>query len=460
MKKSGIILVLALIAGQVSFAQEKKDGIEKYMRSSLYTIILDDHGLMDGHNAEIIKNTFFETPLPEKFNDHNLSREYRTFDPARYEVTDAEVAAVTGKSEEGKKKGGIGKGIGKFAKKTASNASAGVIDTTDTSKLPAKFIKYFKDKQIANQMVAKWYNLGSYDPETQSYFDMELIKERGLYSASEFDKNIADKSTRGLAMLADAGENLINNTFVVGIRFNYVSKEDMAKQLASTTSAVTGLIGGKAAALTNTIVQAGSAVAGKGYVIKATAFLYQLDWNDEASNKFYTEYYNASDLSDFAHTDDFKLKYVGSETAWADIQSSVFSKSSEDQLVERATVRAIDNVIAKLQKKFEAFRTKTPLVTTDPEITAHIGMKEDLEGGDKYEVLEKMQDPETGIVTYKRVAVIKVDKNKIWDNRYAADVEQAENAANNAGEVQSITATSFTGSNKNIYPGMLIRQID
>lgn len=456
MKKTNLLLLALAFVAHGSFAQKKDGVIEDYMRSSLYTIILDDHGLMDATKAEIIKTTFFNTPLPEKFNDHNLDAEFRTFNPALYSVTNEDVALLTGEDPATMKKGG-GKGIGKFAKSLAGEVSGGMIDTTDLSKLPAKFIKYFEDKRIANQMIAKWYDLGEYDSETSSHFDMDLIKERGLYNATEFDKSIADKSARGIAMLADAGENLIKNTFIVGIRFNYVNKEEVAKKLSSATSSVAGLLGGSAASLANSAVKLGTSVAGKGYVIKATAFLYQLDWNEEVANEFYTKHYNADDLDEFLNSDIFKLKYIGSETEWTDIQSSGFSSSASRHLIERATIRSIDEVTARLQKKFEAFRTKTPLLTTQPEITAQIGLKEGLEGGNKYEVLEKIQDPETNIVTYKRVAVIKVDKKKIWDNRYAADIERAEDAA---AKVQTISATHFTGSNKNIYPGMLIRQIN
>lgn len=457
MKKfNSLFAGLAIIA--LSASAQTDNTVSDYKRSSLYTIILDDHGLMDEGKSAVIKETFANTPLPEKFNDHNLS--LRSFNPRNYSVTDAEVIAITG-GEEKKKKGGFGKAIGGFAKGVAGSATAGLIDTTDTKKLPAKFIKFFDDKKIGNQLVAKWYDLKkSYDPTTQSYFDMNLIKQRGLYNASEFDKLVADKSTRGIAMLSDAGEELIKNTFVVGIRFNYVSKAEMAKQLSQASSTVSSIFGGTVASLANSAVQAGSTVAGKGYVIKATAFLFQLDWNEEVNAKFYTEYYNATDLTDFANSDDFKLKYVGTVTEWADIQSSVFSNRPESDLVERATVRAIDEVIAKLQKKYEVFRTKTPLLTTEPTVTAAIGLKEGIGPGDKFEVLEKNIDPETMATTYKRVATIKVDKTDIWDNRYAADEEQEENAANGKGSVQTIKATTFTGGNKKMYPGMLIRQID
>lgn len=457
MKKTILFLLAAFFAvNQLSAQQGEADDIAQYKRSSLYTIILDDHGLMNGSKAEIIKKTFAETPLPEKFNDHNLA--IRTFNPKKYPVTKEEVEAVTGTQ---KKKGGLGG----LAKSLGSSTTANLIDTTDLHKLPAIFIKFFEENNIANQLVGKWYDRKDEMNESAnppSFFDMELIKKRGLYNASEFDKLVAEKSARGVSMLADAGEELIKNTFVIGLRFNYVNKEELAKQVSSASSSITKMFGGTIAKAADLAVQAGTSIAGKGYVIKATAFLYQLEWNEETNNKFYSDYYAINDISQFDRSKDFKLKYIGMETEWADIQSTIFSKKSEEELVKRATIRSIDEVIAKLQKKYEAFRTKTPLLTTEPQITAQIGLKEGLEAGDKFEVLEKSIDEKTMKTTYKRVCVLKVDKKSIWDNRYAADEENEEKTSNGeaADENAGVKATVFTGSNKNIYPGMLIRQID
>lgn len=445
MNKITLLSVATFMATTLTVnAQDKKSVTEDYMRSSLYTIIIDDHGILDEKKSEIVKNTFFTTPLPDKFNDHNLSEALRSFKPADYAVTDAEVEAMTEGGAPAKKKSAFGKGLGQLTKEVTSSVTLGIVDTTDTRKISAQFMKFFNEEKIANKIIAKWFNQGETYIDS-SFFKMDLIAERGLYNATEISKEIAKNSVLGNASLADAGANLIGNTFVVGVRFNYVNKEDMAKQLAGPDM---GILGDAVA------------VVGKGYIIKATAYLFQLDWSDEVSKAFYDVDYKVEDLSKFTKSDKYKLKLVGSETAWADVQSTTFSKVSEEDLVKRATVRSIDNVIAKLQRKFEAFRTKTPLLTTTPAITAQIGMKENLAAGDKYEVLEKTQDPETNIVKYKRVAVIKVEKNKIWDNRFGAAEEQAENAANNAGEVQNINATTFSGNAKNIYPGMLIRQIN
>ena len=117
-------------------------------------------------------------------------------------------------------------------------------------------------------------------------------------------------------------------------------------------------------------------------------------------------------------------------------------------MIEIATVKATDKAIAKLQRKFEAFRTKSPLLSGEP-ITAKIGLKEGVEKGDKYEVLEIVEDKE-GNRRYKSVGVIKVDKNQIWDNRFMANEE------NNS----QLEYTTFKGSKNKFAPGMLIRQIN
>lgn len=456
MKKTLLILSSFVIAAS-TYAQ--KESPVDYMRSSLYTIILDDDGLMDAEKAKVIKEHFISAPIPEKYNDHNLSTKLRSFKTASYPVTLEEISAYN-QDGKPKKKESAFKSI---TKSVTSSATAGLVDTTDVSKLPAVFNKFFISNNVPQLMIAKWYDYSDkYNAATKSYFDMELIKTRGLYNANEFDKSIADKSARGLSLLADAGEKLINNTFVVGVRFNYVDKAEVANQLKSTVGAIAGAFGGKAGGAVTASVGAAADVAGKGYVIKATAFLFQLDWNEEAAGTFYTKYYNEKDLTPFFNDSIFKLKYIGSATEWSDIQSTIFSNASELDLVNRAAVRSLDEVIAKLQKEFEVFRINTPLVTVEPEITAYIGMKEGVKKGSKFEVLEKELDAETGITKYKKVATIEAEKDKIWDNRFAADEEKAELAKQEGKEVEQETlkATVFKGNKKNLAPGMLIRQIN
>ena len=127
------------------------------------------------------------------------------------------------------------------------------------------------------------------------------------------------------------------------------------------------------------------------------------------------------------------------------------------------TVRSIDKNIAKLQKRFEAFRVKAPITAieynpkkgTPTGFRAMIGEKEGVEDDMKFEVLEcKMVK---GKIEYRRVAVLKPVKNRIWDNRFNALIENDKD-----GETEG-TLFRIDGDKtkaNDIVPGMLIRQIN
>ncbi|HBY69796.1 MAG TPA: hypothetical protein DEG69_19875 [Flavobacteriaceae bacterium] len=389
------------------FAQEPE--LESvYRRSSLYTLMVADE------NREFAKNiqeSFVGSPIPDKFNDHI--------------VTNRTIPKVLDNS--------LSKKEMKIAQKEAIS-------------------EYLTTGQIAKAMVAKWFNRSE-----NGGFNMDLIAERGSYNASDIDIKIAKNSERGLALVADAGEELIKNTFVVVNNFKYTNKEEVAKKASgflSVVSTVASVAGASAVSTAADATSIGVGVMGKGYVIKTDAHLYKLVWNDEVASIFYNEYWTEDESIDpdkvkaFEDSDIFQLEYVGTETAWADLQSTAFTKKDDTELISVATVKAADAVIAKLQRSYEIFRTKTPLLSGDP-ISAKIGFKEGLEKGDKYEVLEQVINDE-GKTEYKRVGTIKVDKKHIWDNRFMAEEE-------NPSEIEY---TTFKGSKKKYYAGMLIRQIN
>ncbi|MDF1550417.1 MAG: hypothetical protein P1P88_21515 [Bacteroidales bacterium] len=398
-----------------------------YRRSSLFTMMITEPSRK---YADTIQTTFINSPIPDKFNDH---------------ILDCRI---------------IENGISESIKKRPEKIAAQELNITN----------FLNSNDIAKKMVAKWFNR-----QPDGSFNMGLVAERGSYDASEMDVNLARSSKRGEALLADAGEELINNTFLIVNDFDYVSKEEVAKKVK------VGLAILKEVALAvdeankdenqkdednqSALVDAidvadiGLTVVGKGYVVRTTSYLYQLDWNDSVAAVLYNEYWldeNSDDIARkeaFENSDIFKLKLIGHEVAWADLQSTIFTQKSEEDLVRIATVRAIDAVIAKLQKKYEVFRTKTPLYSIDP-LSAKIGLKESLEKGDKFEVLEQIQD-KNGRTKYKRKGIIRVDKDQIWDNRYMAGEEPDEAKNPNAG----LGYTIFNGTGK-FYPGMLIRQIN
>jgi hypothetical protein len=366
-----MFLLLSIFLGT---AQETSPDELKYRRSSLYTVMIETPNLP---YANEIKEYFANSPMPDKFNDHNLGKRV---------YIDGELPL-----------GGYASGI-----------QQNVLD------------------QIARDMVAKWFNRSE-----KGGFNMDLVGQRGSYDASAMDITTARASKRGLDMLADAGEELIGKTFVLVNQFKYTDKAEVAQKAKGWLDAL-GTIGDYAgipnASTYTTIAGAGATVAGKGYVVRTTAYLYQLVWDEATAATFYNEYW-ADDQTitpekkqAFDQSTIFKLRYVGSDNSWADVQSTIFTNKSEVQLVERATTKAIDEVIVKLQKNHDEFKTKTPLFTGEP-ITAKIGLKEGLTEKSTFEVIEQQID-QNGRTKYVSVGTVRVDKSySIWDNRFGADEE-------------------------------------
>ncbi|MGN1045676.1 MAG: hypothetical protein ACI4QG_01130, partial [Candidatus Cryptobacteroides sp.] len=179
---------------------------------------------------------------------------------------------------------------------------------------------------------------------------------------------------------------------------------------------------------------------GNGYCINTTTYLYRLEWTPEAQFAAGQGFGERSSYENYPYT----LEYVGEESAYCQVS---VGKRELNEAVRYAVGRSLDKVIAKLEKKYEVFRTKTPLTGIDP-ITASIGTKECVEVGDKYEILTSSLNAKTGEVTYKSVGTLKV-----------------ETVGNNMGEdnddekASSDPFTTFSGKlPKNAYPGMLIRQ--
>ncbi len=401
------IIILISVFYPIFLQAQKIDGDVIYRRSSLYTLMISEP---NRQYASEIQKTFIDAPVPDKFNNHLL--------PTR-KIPNAVIRRV--KKEE------------KIRIQQANISN------------------YLKKNEIAKQLVAKWFNRSP-----QGTFDVQLLAERGMYNASDMDVQLAQSSKRGMALLADAGEELIKNTFVIVNDFDYISKEEVANKTKAGLSLLKDIAEMADVDMDTETSDELLTTFGKGYVIRTFSYLYQLDWNDSVAAVFYEEYwmdkdnFDASKKATFDNSDIFKLKLVGYEIAWADLQSTSYTKKSEEELIRTATIRAMDAVIAKLQKKYEVFRTKTPLYSVDP-IAAKIGLKEGLEKGDRFEVLEQVMD-NNGRTHYKRKGIIKVDKDHIWDNRFMADEDP-----NN--QQSQLNFTVFKGNGK-FYKGMLIRQIN
>jgi len=402
--KKYIIAILLTSFIFSAYAQLQEETLN-YRRSSLYSILIS-HPSQKFHKE--ITDVFFSIPIPEKFNNHDLSVKI--------------VSSAERKQEK-------------------------IENIND----------FIVNNAVPRRMVAKWFDR---DPET-GYFDMSLIASRGNYDATYFDVEVAKQTVRGVGQLADAGEELIGNTFLIVNDIKYVDKGEVAKIVGEGFK----LFGAIATGITqdtsyrsfgNDMSDFLSQI--KGFRVTVTTYLYRLDWNDEVAGTLYQSLYmtendfDAQKKKAFDNEDRlFKLKYIGKQSVNSGKTSiEGVNLESPEQMIRKVCTRAIDKSIVELQKNHEEFRVKTPIFSVSGTIKAKIGMKEGVTSASKFEVLEQIVD-NNGRTQYKRVGVIK-PAGKIWDNRYMAAEEKSATAHLAYTEFKKVSGSDF-------YPGMLIREI-
>lgn len=409
------LILAAICTATNTFAQDSETGkLDKYRRSSIYSVLVKHP---EKEFCEDIVTVFKSMPIPDKYDDHNLP----------HRVINAIVQQKQGKEKLDMQK----QAIDDFLQKNA----------------------------IGRRLVAKWFNR-----KKDGSFDVSLLSERGFYDASYADIQLADNTIRGRRLLADAGEELIPNTYVLVNDIRYVDKSETA-DLIGGVFGVLGMLadqvtGGVVFLAINSATQTATAISQSiaGFKVIVTSYLYRLDWTPEIAYTFYDRYYMESRQLDLEkktafdrEKELFTLHYVGRSSAFSG-KTTLRGVNSDQEMIRKVCTRALDKAIAQLQKEYEEFRVKTPLYSVDP-LMAKIGIKEDIDENSRFEVLEVIQN-EDGSITYERKGIIRPVKECIWDNRYLADCEE-EN------QDRMLEATKFEKvSGSGFYVGMLIRQID
>ena len=379
--------LLSALCFSVAVAAQSEDDYD-YERSSLHMMMIKH---LNQKYEDVIVDVYKQSRFPERFNNHDLG-----------------VNVVSFAESEG-----------------------------DQTK---NILSFCEQVNLGQKMVAKWFDRNR---ET-GCFDMELIKQRGFYNASQKEINIARQSLRGKALLEDAGEQLIKNTYLVINDIRYTSRAGAFSLL----QAFAGAYIGSTKAL-NHLYDIG------GFRVEITSYLFRLKWDDDIAYSFYDNYYteNAQDLEKInAFKRDgaqWQMEFVG-KTFCKSQETALSGVKEPNKLLVKVCTRAIDQNIANLQHTHPDFRIKAPLVSTDP-LRAHVGLKEDITPESKFEVLERQID-DNGHVSYLRVGVISPKKNLIWDNRYMPD-ETDRNAGLGYTEFEVV-------SGKDFFPGMLLREME
>jgi hypothetical protein len=238
-------------------------------------------------------------------------------------------------------------------------------------------------------------------------------------------------------------DKLINNTFVVFTKLNFVSNAIPAEAIRQIAYTQADKLSGMLQTLARKAADKLYEKASEGYSVWTNAWLYKLEWNEQ----IYTDFRKIMtskeklDMNAF-NAMNFNLEFIGQEKANSLVTFSLKKGEgdrTEDEIIELSTVRNVDKVFSKLQREYEVFKPLYQLTGVDP-FSAKLGMKEGLDGGEKFEILE-IRGGE-----YNKIGTIEVDKNKVWDNRYGAPKQEIEQ-------------TYFKGKNKDAREWFYVRLV-
>lgn len=403
MRMSRFIFVLLLLAfplaAGVAEAAVTADGYgdrDHYRRSSLCLILLTHK---DKKYAEGMERVFRDFPLPARYNEHN--------------ITDLRVISVKGKQSR-----------------------------KDIERI-------IRSNYVAQKIVGRWFNRSPYT----GFMNMDLIHERGGYGAFYDDYLRSQSTVRGTSMLRDEGIELLQSTFVLVCDMDYIDKKKGAAWGAFGMALLGAGMQGMAQAQYNqaqreyaqgnyraaeqklnsarswnaggNLTMAGAAVVADigGFRVKMNAYLYKLQWNERMTQMMFRDYWADADTPSSecqerkAKFDDakyaFSLDFVGQYRTTSS-KTILRSRKNEDQVILEVCERCVNKGMRELAKKFPVFRPRTPFYLDGNSVYSHIGNKEEVAYGKKYEIVQPYKD-KRGQIQYKRVG--KATAGRPWNNK-------------------------------------------
>ena len=368
---------------------------DQYRRSSLCLILLTHR---DKKYATEMERVFRDFPLPARYNEHNIS--------------DLRVISVHGKQSK-----------------------------SDIDHL-------LRSNYVAQKVVGRWFNR-SYSGR----MNMDLIHERGGYGAFYADYQRSKGNVRGTDMLRDEGIELLQSTFVLVCDMDYIDKKKGAgwaafgTALLSIGAATMGAVNQQEAYnaarrgdydqarrkqdAANTW-NAGAAVGAAataivadigGFRVKMNAYLYKLRWDDNMTQTMYRDYWcdyqsTSSEVQEKKAKFDnasyaFTLDYIGKYKTTSS-KTILRSWNDEDQVILDVCERCVNKGMKELAKTFPIFKPRTPFYFEGNSVYSHIGNKEEVSYGKKYEIVQPYKNKH-GQICYKRVGTAKAGSP--WNNR-------------------------------------------
>jgi hypothetical protein len=419
MKNYRVIIIAFIASFALSYAQAQTNNegkeVADYRRSSLQMLLLESDKFPKKEAVIGSYNNYLNTKFPQKYNRHSVGSETFNVVITEKDFLEAGYLKDTIKSPVaimGLKKGPLKNEV----KWIGADSSKAMMFPSSSDSNMVKIGKFMKESNIAKQLVAKWYNKSS-----EGICNYDLVMQRGMYGTG-----ILGTNNQELKDLLNQDLDIVANTFVVINKLKFVENEPVAKVLL-----IAALLKAEEIKVPQLkekaieLAQAGYEKAKEGYTVWTTSYLYQLDWNADVFAKFKTTFLDDSKIDLKAAWDTtqmFKMKFIGESKASSLVLFSLKETRTLEQIIDMALTRNIDNVFTNLQKDFVVFRPVTPIKSGDP-LTAEIGLKDGLEPGQSYEVVELLTN-KAGVKVWTSVGSVSVDKKlPIWDNRAGAEFE-------------------------------------
>ena len=397
------ILILIPLLSFLNFYNLNAQG-DTFIRSSLNMILIEDFGF---DNGDLVQEAYKNYEFPSGvYNDHNIN--LKSLFLSDYLLT----------PEEEEQYGVSKSGAGEVLSSSVTVGTAGLIQ--DNSKVEFQLMKYSKENKLAHKIIERWFNVSDDGSYNQSYvnemINVQLTKEQELEAIASGSESAEISKNR---------DYLIDNTYVVFTRMNFISNEIVAlpiyneamKEVNKIENPIAKSVAEKAAEKIYEKTR-------EGYSVWTTGWLFDLEWNDES----FEQLKSAIDPADESgvrkinmekfYNIDFKMNFLGKERATSLVTFSLKKgegNRTEKEILDLSTNRNIDKALVKLQRGYEQFMPIFPLQSDSPP-GAFLGTKEGIEGGEKFEILEKNPDG-----SFKSVGTITVDKKKVWDNQYQGD---------------------------------------
>lgn len=260
--------------------------------------------------------------------------------------------------------------------------------------------RWLNEHKVGQQILSVWFNR-----QPDGSFNVDVLKERGLFNANDNDYIVASASKRGESSLMDMGLQLVNQSYILVFDYYGILTMTQSYQKSETPEEKRIM---------------------NGFKSELQTYLFKLDFNDSVAAVFFQNYWTGADdpardakASAFEKAEFpfvFLKRQNTTATATQYNPGQVLApkvQKTEDEMIGTMIDMSIESVLTTIENQKQEFRVKAMVSDVKP-ISAKIGKKEGLKFDQRYFVMEN-QTRGNGTITSKRVAVVK--SMKVVDNR-------------------------------------------